>query len=135
MQRAVLIGLALGVPGGATAARRAGEVWGRAQEDAWHREMGYSREVVLYVLLCLFLCLLLLRLRLFLFLFSFSFLSLCLASASTGQSSLCLPEWRMSWSGRCSGLWGGGQARRAVSDVCCGLGGWQEPAPTGHHQD
>ena len=25
--------------------RRGGEVWSRAQEDAWHAEMGYAREV------------------------------------------------------------------------------------------
>eukprot|EP01043_Picozoa_sp_COSAG02_P108911 COSAG02_NODE_44963_length_361_cov_0.988550_2_plen_82_part_01 len=32
-----------GVLAGAT--RREGEVWSRQQEDAWHKEMGYQREV------------------------------------------------------------------------------------------
>ncbi len=31
---------------GAGAARREGEVWSRQQEDAWHKEMGYQREVL-----------------------------------------------------------------------------------------
>ena len=41
----VLIASLLAAPLVAATPRRGGEVWSRAQEDAWHAEMGYPREV------------------------------------------------------------------------------------------